>query len=101
MKTQLIQERFLEHARETPNAIAITCENVSWTYAEIERRSRAVAQRLRQSGVGRQDRVAILAERGPELVWSVLAVLRLGGVFVVLDGLYPEGRLETLLTISA
>ncbi|MDR3509857.1 MAG: amino acid adenylation domain-containing protein, partial [Caulobacteraceae bacterium] len=98
---RLIQAWFLARAAETPDAVAITHEGVNWSYAQVERRSRALAHRLRRAGVTTGDRVAILAERGPELVWAILAVARLGGVFVVLDSAYPEGRLATLLEICA
>ena len=35
---------------------------------------------LRAAGIGRGDRVAILADRSPALIWSMLAVLRLGAI---------------------
>lgn len=97
----LIQAAFLRAARERPSAIAIAGARADCTYGDLERRSRVIAQRVRAAGLGPGDRVAIVAERGPALVWSMLGVLRSGATFVVLDAAYPEARLETLARLVA
>ncbi len=51
-------------------------------------------------GLGSGSRVVIVAERAPWLIWTMLAVSRIGAVFVVLDGAYPEKRIETLAGIA-
>lgn len=99
--SELIHARFLARAAETPDAPAIVHADGALTYAQLEQRSRALAQQLRAGGVAPGDRVVILAERGPNLVWSMLAVARLGGVFMVLDAGDPEARLSRLLAIGA
>ena len=98
---ELIHSRFLDRARETPDAVAIVGPGASHTYAEVEQRSRDLALRLRAQGVGPGDRVAILAERRAELIWSLLAVTRLGSVFAVLDSDHPPARLAALAAICA
>jgi amino acid adenylation domain-containing protein len=99
--TELIHARFLARAAETPDAVAVVYAERTLTYGDLERRARSLAQHLRQAGVASGDRVAILAQRGPELVWAMLAVARLGGVFMVLDAGDPEARLSRLLAIGA
>lgn len=94
-----IQSDFLRRAQEAPAATALLYGGVEYSYGELERRSRALALRLRAEGVARGDRVAILAQRGPELVWSLLAAARLGAVFTVVDSAYPMARLEALLEV--
>ncbi len=49
------------------------------------------------AGCERERPIAILAQRGPELVASMLGALRFGAVFVVLDSSYPEARLNSLI----
>jgi amino acid adenylation domain-containing protein len=95
----LIHQSFLEHAQEAPNAIAIIQEGINRTYAEVELRSRRLASQLRQKGIMPGARVAILAERCDELVWAIIAVLRLGGVFIVIDSAYPTARLQELIDL--
>jgi amino acid adenylation domain-containing protein len=97
----LIHEGFLAAAGALPKATALVHEGVKYSYGEVEQRSRGLAHRLRQQGLGRGDVIAIVAERGPSLVWSMLAVSRLGGVLVILDSSYPEHRLATLAAIAA
>lgn len=92
---------FLEHAATTPGAPALVASDGVWTYGELEGRSRALAQRLRRAGVRPGDRVAVLGERRPELVAALLAVVRAGAAFAVLDAAHPEARLAQLLELCA
>jgi amino acid adenylation domain-containing protein len=93
----LIHQGFLARAQASPGAIAILHGGGDYTYGELERWSRALAQAIRARGLGPGERVAILADRGPQLVAAVLAVARSGAAFAVLDAGCPEPRLETLV----
>ncbi|MCY9136842.1 AMP-binding protein, partial [Bacillus atrophaeus] len=44
--------------------------------------------------------VGILAERSPEMMIAVLAVLKAGGAYLPLDPAYPDGRLSYMLKDS-
>src|SRR4029079_8612001 len=52
-------------------------------------------------GVRPDERVAICAERGLEMVVGLLAVLKAGGAYVPLDPAYPADRLAFMLADSA
>ncbi|HEY3950283.1 amino acid adenylation domain-containing protein [Phenylobacterium sp.] len=92
---------FLEQARATPDAVAIEHAGSRMTYAELEKASRATARSLQALGLAAADRVAILAERGPELVVAMLGALRVGALFAVLDAGHPEPYLASLAEIAA
>lgn len=96
-----IFDDFLARTAETPDAVAVSFGEMRLTYAQVEARSRSLAQHLVRKGVAPGDRVAILAERGPAFVWSMLAAARAGATFVVLDSAYPEPRLNELMAIAA
>lgn len=96
-----IYERFLGHAAQAPDAPAVTHNGRTYTYADVERGSLQVARSLRRQGLRTGETVAIVAERHPSLIWTLLGVSRAGGVFVVLDSNYPEQRLQTLAGIAA
>ncbi len=98
---ELIQSRFLARARAHPRALALEHEGGRVTYGELARRSACLGQALRRAGVSPGERVAILAERGPELVTAMLGAARAGAVFAVLDAGDPEARLMSLLDICA
>ncbi|MFL5540879.1 MAG: amino acid adenylation domain-containing protein, partial [Longimicrobiaceae bacterium] len=96
-----VHERFERRAEETPGATAVVFAGGELTYAELNARANRLAHRLRALGVGPDARVAICAERTPEMVAGLLAVLKAGGAYVPLDPAYPEERLRWLLADSA
>ncbi|WP_191270419.1 amino acid adenylation domain-containing protein, partial [Nocardiopsis terrae] len=79
----------------TPEAVAVRAGEHAITYAELDRWSAAVSSRLRERGAGEGSVVSLLTGRGPELVPSMLGVLRAGAAFLPLDPSYPGERLRT------
>ncbi|MGY4310271.1 amino acid adenylation domain-containing protein/non-ribosomal peptide synthase protein (TIGR01720 family) [Bradyrhizobium sp. USDA 4369] len=80
-----------------PAAIAVESGADRLTFHDLEAWADAIAARLAKSGVGPEDRVALLFERGPALVAALIGVLKTGAAFVPLDPKYPDARLESLL----
>ncbi|HVW28434.1 MAG TPA: amino acid adenylation domain-containing protein [Polyangiaceae bacterium] len=95
-----IVERFAAQAARSPGAVAVRFEGTSVTYGELEAWSNRVARRLRRSGVGREERVAVCVNRSPDLVAAVLGVLKAGAAYVPLDPAYPVVRLRETLADS-
>jgi len=96
-----IFDAFLAQARKNPRAVAVEGPDGSHSYGQLAARSAGVAARLLAAGVGRGDRVAIVAERGPELIWAMLGAARAGATFAVLDAGHPEPRLGVLMGMIA
>ncbi|WP_338673515.1 amino acid adenylation domain-containing protein [Streptomyces sp. SCSIO 30461] len=92
--------RFEEQAAATPDAIAVLCGGVSLSYAELEARSRRLAEVLRGSGAARERCVAVAMERSADLVVALLAVLRSGAAYLPLDLRSPDPRLRAILEES-
>src|SRR6202035_4709270 len=84
-------------AARGPEAVAVTFAGEEVTYRELERRSGRLASRLVSLGVGADVLVGLCAERSPEMLVGVLAVLRAGGAYVPLDPSYPRERLAMIL----
>ncbi|MFH9395295.1 amino acid adenylation domain-containing protein [Streptomyces sp. NPDC017556] len=61
-------------------------------YAELERRSAALASVLRAKGAGPEVWVAVDLPRGPDLVVAILGIWRAGAVYVPVEPLWPEPR---------
>jgi amino acid adenylation domain-containing protein len=61
-------------------------------YAELDRKADALAARMRTIGVRRGDRVVIWAEKSPDVVVAMQAVLRLGAAYVPVDPATPVAR---------
>lgn len=93
-------ERFERQAKKTPNAVAISDGRLSLSYRELARRSQAIARWLTREGVGAETVVALLADRGPNLLAAMIAVQRAGAAFLNLDPAQPPARLATILGSS-
>ena len=108
-RTQLgcLHELFDAAAREWPDEVAIDVppgrsrpDRQLVTYAELERRANAIAQRL-QSLVTGECVVAIMLPRDSDLLYAAqLGVLKAGAAYTCIDPGYPEERLRTLLEDS-
>ncbi|MFE5581701.1 amino acid adenylation domain-containing protein [Kitasatospora sp. NPDC056531] len=96
-----LDEWFEEVVRRTPDAVAVTCEGRSLTYAELNARANRLARYLRASGVVRDTLAALCLPRGEWLVVGALAVLKAGGAYVPLDLTAPVDRLGHVLSDSA
>ncbi len=91
---------FESRAMQGPEAAALTFAGETLSYAELNRRANQLARFLRRNGVGRGALVAIVAERRPETIVAVLAVLKAGGAFLPLDPAYPAERIAYMLSDS-
>lgn len=96
-KTPCIHERIEAQAAMTPEAMAVTCDGVSLTYLELNRRANQVAHRLRTMGVGPDTLVAIGMDRSIEMVISLFGILKAGGAYLPLDTMYPKERVQFML----
>ncbi|WKX69524.1 non-ribosomal peptide synthetase/type I polyketide synthase [Streptomyces sp. XD-27] len=95
---QLISRAAAEH----PEAIAVSAPAESgatrrMAYAELERRARHVAGRLRERGIRDGAVVALCLDKSPELIVTLLAVLKAGGVYLPLDPDHPADRLADMI----
>lgn len=95
-----LSERFDRQVKKTPNAIAVSDGRTSLSYRELARRSQAAARWLALEGVGAEAVVALLADRGPDLLAAMIAVQRVGAAFLNLDPDQPPARLATILGSS-
>jgi len=71
-------------ARE-PHKLAIACGDTRWTYAQFHAISERVAAGLGAEGIGKGDRVAILARNSHAFIALRFALARLGAVLVPIN----------------
>ncbi|MFI0981730.1 amino acid adenylation domain-containing protein [Streptomyces sp. NPDC021093] len=93
---------FERQAARTPDRLAVVADDPAdaLTFAQLDAWANHVAHELRGDGVAVGDRVAVLAERGPQLVAAVLGVLKAGGAYVPVDPSHPAERVGFLLADS-
>jgi amino acid adenylation domain-containing protein/non-ribosomal peptide synthase protein (TIGR01720 family) len=89
-----------EQAALTPERIALIWEGGQLDYASLDTQSNRLAHYLRDKGVGPDVGVGICAERSPQLLIGLLAIIKAGGAYVPLDPDYPLERLSYMLRDS-
>ena len=93
-------ELFEERAARHPDSPAILFGGRSVSYGELNRQANRLAACLQKLGVGPDVLAGVSFERCPELVVSVLAVLKAGGAFLPIDPSYPPERLAYMVADS-
>ncbi|GAA3737428.1 non-ribosomal peptide synthetase [Salinactinospora qingdaonensis] len=81
----------------TPEAPAVALGQQRWSYGELDRVSRAVAANLLGAGAQPGARIGVALDRSPEMVATVLGILRAGLTCVPLDVSYPKERLAVIV----
>ncbi|MFE9933797.1 AMP-binding protein [Streptomyces sp. NPDC005533] len=84
-----VLHRFEQWARDTPGAHALIAGRDSLTYGQLDERADRLAHRLLASGLPPGGLVAIGTARQGELVVALLATLKAGGTYVVVDAGTP------------
>ncbi|MFD4658624.1 non-ribosomal peptide synthase/polyketide synthase [Kitasatospora sp. NPDC058444] len=92
-----IAELFAAQVLRTPAAVALEAGDQHLTYRELDARAAELAGRLAARGVRVEQPVGVLMERSVELVVAQLALVRVGAVYVPLDGRAPRERLHRML----
>jgi long-chain acyl-CoA synthetase len=82
----------VESARRFPERIAVSWGDRVTTYADLDRRTNALAHGLRALGVQKGDRVAVLMRNRPELIETMFACFKAGFCLVPLNSRFtaPE-----------
>jgi len=91
-----LEDAFLRQAAASPAAPALVTSQLTLTYGDLETASRAVAHRLREYGVTREDVVPVVMAKGWEQVVAVLGVLRAGAAYCPVDSSLPVERIRHL-----
>ncbi|SDY88535.1 non-ribosomal peptide synthetase [Pseudomonas salomonii] len=86
--------------QQTSDSTALVWQDGSLTFAQLHTQANRLAHYLRDKGVGPDVCVAIAAERSPQLLIGLLAIIKAGGAYVPLDPDYPAERLAYMLKDS-
>ena len=83
-------------ARHPHDPALITPEGIV-SFTMLDRQANGIARRLMESGVALEEPVAVFVERSPELIASMLGILKAGSAYVPLDPETPPARLAAQL----
>ncbi|OBK67251.1 non-ribosomal peptide synthetase [Mycobacterium colombiense] len=96
-----IPQAFAEHVQSTPEAVAVTFDGRSMTYAELDEASNRLGHLLADRGVGPGDCVAVLFPRCADAIVSMMAVLKTGAAYVPIDPAHASSRMDFVLEDAA
>lgn len=91
---QRIDKMIAEH----PNKISLReTTGKSWTYRQLDAEVKQISSTLLHANITPHSVVAVFQEAGPHFVFSLLAILRIGAIYVPLDCNIPQARLRVML----
>jgi long-chain acyl-CoA synthetase len=75
-----VGEFITRSAQRYPDKVALIFEGLSWTFAELDTRSSALAAGLERLGLTRGDRISLYSQNCPEWIVAYYAILKIGAV---------------------
>ncbi|WP_019909405.1 non-ribosomal peptide synthetase [Paenibacillus sp. HW567] len=93
----VIHQKFEQIAAKFSNRIALQWDSEAWTYGQLEQRANQIARYINGLGVRPGEFVGLFMERSPQVVASILGILKAGCAYVPMDPAYPEERIRFML----
>ena len=96
-----VLDMFEEQVNTKPDNLAVVFGTTSITYRELDQRSNQFSNYLiRQRKIHSGDLAAIKLERSEWMMISILAILKAGAAYVPIDSVYPQDRIDYMITNS-
>lgn len=92
-----LMQQFAAQVAARPAAAAFMAGDAQISYAELDGRANQLARYLAGQGIGRGVRAGLCLERSLEAVAALLALYKLGAIYVPLDPTYPRDRLHYMM----
>ncbi len=99
-KSKTIINLFEEQVRKTPGKIAIATHNFELTFYELSNKINSLASQLRKGKIKPDSVIGIMIDRKPEMLISILGVLKSGAAYLPIDPNFPIERIKYMLTDS-
>ncbi|TDF41774.1 amino acid adenylation domain-containing protein [Alteromonadaceae bacterium M269] len=93
-----VEQLLSKQALQTPSNRAVSFDNTSLTYTELESKANQLAHVLQSQGVKAGSLVGVCQHRSLNMLISTLAVMKAGGAYVPMDPTYPIERLHYMLS---
>ena len=99
-KDRMVYQLFEEQVRKDSEKLAVIFEDRKLTYSELNIKSNQLARMLREKGVKRDNIVAIMVERSPEMSIGIMGILKAGAAYLPISPEYPSDRIDYMLEDS-
>lgn len=95
-RDKCVHQLFEDRVRENPDADALTFNQVTWTYHELNTRADGISRCLRDVGMSPGCLVAVCVERSAEMVAALLGVWKAACAYVPIDSSQPADRIKAI-----
>lgn len=92
-----VTKMFESQVASSPEHVALIQGKDQWTYRQLKQYSDHLTWKLYKEGVQKDQIVAVTGEKSFKLIASILAVWKIGGLFLPIDENLPLKRKEQLL----
>ncbi|OAR02270.1 hypothetical protein LLEC1_03272 [Akanthomyces lecanii] len=93
-----VHDLFAKQVANHADGVAVDAWDGNFTYGELDRLSSNLAEHLINLGIIPETFVALCFEKSKWLVVSILAVIKAGGAYVVIEPYYPLSRMTDICT---
>jgi len=86
-----------KQVKECPSSTAIQTKDYKLTYSELNTKANQLAHFLLDNDVKKDNIIGVSLDRSPEMIISILAILKANAVYLPLDPTYPKDRTTYIL----
>lgn len=94
---QTLVSLFEHQAKERENALAVIDANGTYDYKTVQDKIKSLAIALHKKGIGCNQLIAVLCEKGLNQVVSTLGIMTTGAAYLPLHVEWPLGRIKDVL----
>ncbi|MBD8453203.1 non-ribosomal peptide synthetase family protein [Serratia rubidaea] len=96
-----VLDAFIQQVSTSPTHPAIIDkDNKNISYQQLDDLSNRLCALLQRRGVGPGDYIPLLAQRTPQLIIGMLAIVKAGAAYIPLDSSYPAPRIRYIIEQS-
>lgn len=95
-----VHQLFDQSARRYPSAIAISYGDVDITFEQLSHQVNLLAFNLRRRQVSCGNLIGVMVDKSPELIISLLGILKSGAGYLPIETGLPAGRVEYIIKDS-
>ncbi|NOQ24122.1 MAG: amino acid adenylation domain-containing protein [Bacteroidales bacterium] len=99
-KDKTIHQLFEEQVLKTPDNVAVSFNDISLTYSELNEKSNRLAWTLFDKGIHQGTVVGLHVEHSIEMIVGILGILKTGGCYLPIDKKYPNERKQFIIKES-
>jgi amino acid adenylation domain-containing protein len=89
-----------QSAKIHPDRTALEFREYKFSYSRVWEYATHICNRLLLAGAQPGDVVALVTERGPDMIFSMLGVLSAGCIYLPIDPCYPQHRMSLMISDS-